>query len=812
LGDLKLQLESVVLDADEVKQQQEEVIKILQNDDQIMKDRQTGMKRTVSEHVKILWLQLEKVKEDKINLEKEMKKVEKHVCILTQEKEKLTKANQENVREEKEKVNYETNMNKLQQQIEELIKERLHLDSEMEFLKSQNTELRRGIAVLLEDNSKLESELDVVEEEFEKQERELDSATEETKVLLRQLCAAETKNLTLSTFQSNAQEDIDKWKHQVGRIQKEKDEVEEKHQEYEKQHQSLQERFIIAQVEISKLKSDHLCIEKQARLLSQHVCADHLDKMNIKMREDENLNICKEVEKIRKELNNISTHKTHLQLQQSDLKHRLKMAGFKKGELKEKLCSLIQDLDEEENRSNDTAMTSSVNKLLSEKGTLEEEEILLSEELSESQHNNKILRTCVDTTTLQLQQSQQHLCLDTVDRLKLKDRCRQVSKCVEEVGAGVTSQQHNNRNNTGISPLQNEVSKLKLDIEQFERSQTDILQEIKCLNEQLNVAENNLVNVVHFKTVIEKNLREYKERNTKLETHLRVIYNDLKEMECHMVGEVGEGVCGEGVCVGESSTILLETLDLQKHFQSLEDDLQRTQQRNNNLEVRNSTLKEEANDLLERCSALQEEKQLSAVSSTYIQQSMDGQTSFIDEIQKEKASLAYENSRLKAKLSLYKDDKKRILKDFQRLSSGLGAYAKYNRELERKLQSFKVDLTELQKSTGYDVTCNRTGGGTVDHVTLLSRQHKSHLLCEQCREVVRLKFLGVEENTQLLGDQLLDCISDNLSIQLAICHTLEEKDELELQLTALETEYEMESRLLTQLTTNCHLPSQKNFT
>ena len=76
-------------------------------------------------------------------------------------------------------------MKKLQQQIEELIKERLHLESEMEFLKSQNTELRRGIAVLLEDNSKLESQLDVVEEEFEKQEKELNSATEETKVLLR---------------------------------------------------------------------------------------------------------------------------------------------------------------------------------------------------------------------------------------------------------------------------------------------------------------------------------------------------------------------------------------------------------------------------------------------------------------------------------------------------------------------------------------------------------------------------------------------------------------------------------------------------
>ena len=43
VGDLKLQLESVVLDAEEVNQQQEEVLKILQNDDHILKERQTGI-------------------------------------------------------------------------------------------------------------------------------------------------------------------------------------------------------------------------------------------------------------------------------------------------------------------------------------------------------------------------------------------------------------------------------------------------------------------------------------------------------------------------------------------------------------------------------------------------------------------------------------------------------------------------------------------------------------------------------------------------------------------------------------------------
>ena len=71
--------------------------------------------------------------------------------------------------------------------------------------------------------------------------------------------------MTLSTFHSNAQEDMDQWKHEVNRIQKERDEMTEKHQDCQKQHYSLQERFIIAQVEISKLKSEHLSVGNKAR-------------------------------------------------------------------------------------------------------------------------------------------------------------------------------------------------------------------------------------------------------------------------------------------------------------------------------------------------------------------------------------------------------------------------------------------------------------------------------------------------------------------------------------------------------------------
>lgn len=447
-----------------------------------------------------------------------------------------------------------------------------------------------------------------------------------------------------------------------------------------------------------------------------------------------------------------------------------------------------------------------VSRLISEKQELELEEKILADDLLDAHYNNNILNICLDNSNNELRCAQEQLCLATVDRLKLKDKTRNIEKSAAELRNGVDTTTNGLKTGedcspadlcgvpvprkSGISPLQHEVSKLKVDIEQFEKSQENILYEIRSLNDQLNVAENNLVNVIHFKTVIEKNLRQYKERNSKLETHLRVIYNDLLEMESHMVDSPSE-----------SAKVLLETLDLQKHFQSLEDDLRDTETRNSKLETRNRTLKEDASDLLERCAALQEEKQLNTVSSGYIQESMDGQSSFIDEIQKEKASLVYEKSRLEAKLALYKDDKKRILKDFQRLSQGLGAYAKYNRELERKLQSFKVDLSELQKNTGYDLgDFGQSKQKTlVNDLTQSSRENSSHLLCEQCRDNLNRKFSGIDKNTQLLGDELLDCITDNLSIESAICNMLEQKGDLENELVAMETEYNLDSTLFNEL-------------
>ena len=55
--------------------------------------------------------------------------------------------------------------------------------------------------------------------------------------------------------------------------------------------------------------------------------------------------MCKEVAKIKEELSCFSTRKTQLDMEQNDLQHRLKTAGFEKGELRNKLYSLIQVFD-----------------------------------------------------------------------------------------------------------------------------------------------------------------------------------------------------------------------------------------------------------------------------------------------------------------------------------------------------------------------------------------------------------------------------------------------------------------------------------
>ena len=79
------------------------------------------------------------------------------------------------------------------------------------------------------------------------------------------MCAAETKNLNLCTVQSNHQEDLEQWKKQIEKLKKEKEDVAQKHLESEMKQKTLQERLLMAELEISKLKSEHASVEGQRR-------------------------------------------------------------------------------------------------------------------------------------------------------------------------------------------------------------------------------------------------------------------------------------------------------------------------------------------------------------------------------------------------------------------------------------------------------------------------------------------------------------------------------------------------------------------
>lgn len=420
-----------------------------------------------------------------------------------------------------------------------------------------------------------------------------------------------------------------------------------------------------------------------------------------------------------------------------------------------------------------------ISSLMSDCDTLGHEKVILSDDLTDSRYHNKILNIRVDTLTAELGAVQEDLSLATVDRLKLKDKWRQVSKHAGITFSSHKHHKHPNSHHQGVKSLQRDLKKLKYDLSTFESSHKGLLDEIGELGRQLVVAENNLANVGYFKVTVERHLRQCKDRNTRLESHLRVIYNDLVEMESHHTSSTKR-------TPRRSAKVLLETLELHHYFASMEDDLR-------DVREQNKSLLEDQQDLKERCNALEQEKQVNYASSEYIQDSMVGQHTYIAQLQKEKQQLAYEKERLQTKLSLSKNDKERMLDNMQRLSRSLGATTRYNRELEAKLQSFKVDLSDMENrayahpgnnnnkrgtSNGYDQLDSGVGG----------RSSSGDFLCSNCRDSVNKKFLGISKNTQLLGDELLDCIVDNMSLETAIFSFLEEKTFLEHELHHLEAD------------------------
>jgi len=418
-----------------------------------------------------------------------------------------------------------------------------------------------------------------------------------------------------------------------------------------------------------------------------------------------------------------------------------------------------------------------ISSLVNERETLEHEKVILSDDLTDANYDHVILNIRVDNLNNELRTVQEELSLATIDRLKLKDKSRQVRKHVAQFHSMDTSAAVVVVG--GVKSLRGEVDKLKGDLSSFAKSQTELMEELEVLNHQLVIAENNVLNIDHFKFVIERHLQQYKERNARLESHLRVIYSDLTEMEGHSKR-----------VPRQSAKVLLETLDLHHYFQSLDTDLKNT-------ETQNKSLKEDRLDLMERCNTLEKEKQVNTVSSEYIQDSMVGQHTFIAQLEKEKETLVYEKERLQTKMSLFKDDKKRMLDDLQRMSQSLGATTRYNRELEAKLQSFKVDLSDME-NRAYAHADSRGAASSYDHVDAVNA-HASDLLCTHCREKVDRKFLGISKNTQLLGDELLDCITDNLSLETAIFTFLEQKTYLEQDVHHLQTEFHKSNGVTTSM-------------
>jgi len=461
----------------------------------------------------------------------------------------------------------------------------------------------------------------------------------------RQLCAAETQNLNLCTLQSSHQDDVEDYKSQVQTLQKEKAQMGEEKFFSDVQSTTLKERLIMAELEISQLKTEHATVESQRRLLIEDLETADRERSVLKtelkglaralsplkkevtevvkrqenlqnevnQNTESNVDISKELLRAKEDLSAFHVEKKTLENEQIQLERKLKSLGKEKDDVRSQLRYLIQDLDVSNaysSKNNLTEMEESIHilsELISQKDDLKQEHLILDDDLDDSNYKNQILNICVDTSHSALKSTQEELCLATVERLKLKDKTRQMDKKVTELQEG--------EYRSGLTPLQLEVNRLKNDIENFETSQEHLLHEVRSLNEQLNTADHNLENVLQFKTIIENNLKQYKERNTKLEAQLKIIYNDLIEMEAHCHNEIKDTKKKAISKINSNSNtskpptkgakLLLETLDLHKHFQLLEDDLKST-------EYKHRSLKEDAADLLERCSALEEEKELSA--------------------------------------------------------------------------------------------------------------------------------------------------------------------------------------------------------
>eukprot|EP00112_Aurelia_sp_Birch-Aquarium-sp1_P001226 Seg1125.2 transcript_id=Seg1125.2/GoldUCD/mRNA.D3Y31 product="hypothetical protein" protein_id=Seg1125.2/GoldUCD/D3Y31 len=403
-----------------------------------------------------------------------------------------------------------------------------------------------------------------------------------------------------------------------------------------------------------------------------------------------------------------------------------------------------------------------VRRLIEQSEVLQEEENLLRDEVEGAEREGQRKENELSSVCIELQSAQENLSLAMVNRMQLSQEVHQLGKDTQEAEKG--------KGNVKIKEMQNGIHVLKGSIKTFEKSGRTIITELKQFSTQLDHAENSLITIGNYKCIIESHLKEYRNRNSALEGHLHMLRTDLDAIEKRLPESKIKG-----------TQMLIETIALHRQYNNLEENL-------SECESQNEELRAEAKELSERFNDLETEKKLTNTTQDTLEDSLEAQQRKIAQLQKEKETLAYEKNKLQTKLSLFKDDKKRLLDDFARLNKSLTAYAQYNGELEQKLESFKENLSNLEQKASMvqNGKAKRLANGvsSVDHVKHIT----PGLLCEKCRAKVQKKFLGVSKNTQMLGDELLECIGDNMSLETAILTFIDQKSKLQEELMIIDSD------------------------
>lgn len=71
--------------------------------------------------------------------------------------------------------------------------------------------------------------------------------------------------MNLSIEQSSNYDDLERAKQQVEELKREKERLDEEHHSKDEQAKTLKERLLMAELEISQLKSEHAVVESQRR-------------------------------------------------------------------------------------------------------------------------------------------------------------------------------------------------------------------------------------------------------------------------------------------------------------------------------------------------------------------------------------------------------------------------------------------------------------------------------------------------------------------------------------------------------------------